>query len=251
VVSKVKARVALVAALLALVLAPAVYGSPIEIEVDSSAPARGRYLEYGVTVRSTKRLYAKIYAAVYVPGQGWSGWEELWKGELNMYKYVTGRHYIPEDAGNGSVVIFVSVHYVGRDDYEYHDGQRYYIVDSMVYVVGALPNTAAEEWADRYRGLEANYTMLKEKCDSEHEEMLKLSAKYSDLQERYRGLLENNSLLQQRVDELKSTVAALRQDLVAKNNMVFALIAATATLAAVATIMALEAASLRRRLPQA
>jgi len=215
----VEKRYAAVLALLLLSLAAAVQGAPLSVEVYTTDPIRGEQLDYTVTVRTTKELWIDIAVSIYVPGKGWSGWNEIWEGKVYDVARVSKSYYIPRDAGNGSVIIWVNVQYYSSRDYMVVDGEKYYNHYDYILVAGELPCDAATRWYRRYTELEEDCRRLNETYRSLLEEASDLRERNADLQLRIDALVENQSKLLAEKARLEAEAAELREKAVALETM--------------------------------
>ncbi len=231
--------------LLAAFAAATAQGAPFSIDIDATEPARGAMLDYTVTVRTTKELWIKVNVAIYVPGKGWSGWTKIWEGKVYSIARVSKSYYIPHDAGNGSVVMWVEVEYYSPRDYAVIDGMKYYNDYSVIYVVGALPCDAAQLWYTRYRELKDSCDRLNESYREALRDAEELRGRYADLQSRYEALKDNQSRLLQEKTRLEAEAAVLRERLAAEENLNRAL--EVGVLLAVAAAVGLAAAYVTAR----
>ncbi len=230
------------ALLLAAAFSSLAVAAPLSIDIETTQPTRASYLEYTVIVHTVKKLYVKVWVSVYVPGKGWSGWDKLWEGYVYNVRQVSSRYYIPGDAGNGSVVVYVSVDYYSGRDYEVHDGEKYYVTTTLVYVAGALPNEAAEKWHRMYRDTLDKLNRLNETCTRQKQALAQLQADYDSLQARYEELSANHSRLLQEKSRLEAEASRLRDRVAADATLIQVLEAGIALAAAVAVALAVSAA---------
>jgi hypothetical protein len=184
---------ALLAALLALaVVAHAQEFYPVRAVISAGEPERGRTLTLWVHVSATRSVAVIVKVAVYVPGRGWGGWRELWRGDLSAgeTKLLSHTEYIPEDAEPGSVVAWVLVQFGADNFYTYKDGERYYVPYDVVQVLGALPDPQVDALKRQVEQLRVNYTALQ--------------LDYRNLRASYEALQKSYSELGARLGELEA-----------------------------------------------
>jgi hypothetical protein len=211
------AALAILTAFIAVFTAAQPY--PIDVNVDSYAPERGKTLSFWVDITALRYVDIIVKASVYVPGKGWSGWKELWRGSLyaGESKRVWGSEYIPSDAKAGSVVIWYSVHYMTSDSYQLIEGTKYYNTYDYLWVAGTLPDpdvelwkaeaarwkASADAWQANYTRLRSDYTLLQQKYSD-------LESKYSDLERKYSALQSELATVRSERDRLLVEVSVMR-----------------------------------------
>jgi len=225
----------LVSALLAALAVSQPY--PVAVDVSTSAPERGRYLTFTATVAASRDVEVIVMAATYVPGRGWSDWEELWRGSLRAgeSRAVRGSRYVPSDAGAGSVVVWVLVQYTSGEDYSVIGGRYYYNTFSKVVVAGHLPDPDVEYWRERalywmnqtrywinqtrywmnrtdyWRSLAAQRSeeaeRLRRECEALRANLTALEARARELEARAAGLETEAAALRAEVASLRAAVS--------------------------------------------
>lgn len=208
-------------ALLAALAPSAAAQPPVEVDVSSFTPERGRVLEFWIDVTARRELAVEVSVNAYVPGKGWGGWRTLWEGRMGAGegRRVWGSVEIPADAKAGSVVVWCQVLFLGFDDYMVLGGQRYYASYSMLYVAGALPDPAAEYWKNMSEHWESQATYWMDRANywkgqSEYweGEARKLREAYFALELNYTRLQRDYALLQQRCSALESEMAVVKSE---------------------------------------
>jgi len=173
---------------------------PVDISVVSEEPVRGEYMDYDIYVETMENLDVIVSVAYYIPNYGWSDWKEIWRGYLPKTKKAFYRTlYIPEDAGTGSVVIWVQVQYSSDDFYGVKKEDYYYLHQELVHIAGhiSVPSVKADYWRDqarywkqKYGNLSAMYDDLMEKYSVLQGEYEKISTKYDDISRKYNECIE-------------------------------------------------------------
>jgi len=198
---------------------------PVDIEVDSETPERGKYSRYTISVKTEENLDIIVSVSHYIPGKGWSGWEDIWEGYLPKTSRTFHRTlYIPEDAEPGSVVIWVIVQYASKEFYGVEKGKRYYLDYGVVYIAGHLPDPEVDYWKNetnywtekyhdlenKYHDLEDKYHNLKQKYNILQEEYNTLEEKYDGLVLKYYALFGNYTRLQEKYNDLSNKYLDLK-----------------------------------------
>jgi|GEM_PF-2070741 len=193
---------------------------PVDIDVDSGTPERGKYLRYAISVKTEENLDIIVSATYYIPGNGWSGWETIWEGYLPKTSHTFHRTlYIPEDAEPGSVVIWVNVQYSSGDFYGVKKGKRYYLAHNLAHIAGHLPDPEVDYWKNqtnywkwRYEDLKIMHEHVVEKYKTLQEEYNTLSEKYSGLELKYHKLFSNYTMLQEEYNDLLTKHSKLKNN---------------------------------------
>ena len=196
---------------------------PVDIDVDSEEPKRGNYMDYDIYVETMENLKVIVNVAYYIPGYGWSGWKEIWRGYILTTKKVFYRTlYIPEDAETGSVVIWVQIQYGSDDFYGFKKGEHYYLDQELVHIAGHISAPSvpkadywrdqANYWKQKYKNLTAMYDDLMAKYNTLQKEYNTLSEKYRSLELKYHKLFDNYTKLQEEYNDLLIKHSELKND---------------------------------------
>ena len=199
---------------------------PVDIDVISGDPERGEYLDYTIYVETKENLKIIVYVDYYIPGYGWRGWKDIWRGYLpKTFRTFDRTLYIPEDAEPGSVVIWVTVLYSSDDFYGVKKGKKYYyLIHDAVYIAGHLSDPEVDYWKNetnywmekchdlenKYHDLEDRYHNLKQKYNTLQEEYNTLNEKYSGLELKYYALFGNYTKLQEKYNDLSNKYLDLK-----------------------------------------
>jgi hypothetical protein len=205
-----------------LLLQPLALAQPYPIDVPSilAFPWEDR-LDYSIWVEAKRNVAVIVYANVYVPGQGWSGWEKLWEGRLSAgeSKWVDGRDE-RKPTEPGYYIIWAEIHYISGSDYQMIGGERYYA--SRDYIV-VRKEPAEKAWREcnmlglnysllklDYGALVRNYSLLKGDYSRLKSDYDLLRSDYSRLEREYRDLNSSYSQLKSDYERLKDSYSDLQ-----------------------------------------
>ena len=177
---------------------------PLTVDVWTDYPGRGKYLNYTIFVETEENLEIIVETTNYIPGYGWSGWKEIWKGYLPKRSFTfEDTLYIPEDAETGSVVIWVCVYYTSDEFYGVKKGRQYYLSYDIVRIAGHLPDPEVNYWKNRTDYWRSRTDYWRGEYVSLLEKYRNLENKYHDLEQEYNALLVNYGDLERKYYILK------------------------------------------------
>jgi hypothetical protein len=184
------ARKALLAPLLLALLLPQqllALAQPVTVQIVYRRPEWGKPFSYGVRIDAKESTDVVVWANVYVPGRGWSGFRELWRGHLSAGEgaWVDGMDS-REPVESGYYVVWIRVYFYNfLKNFEVIDGKTYYADYDDVLVVEQLVKEAQKE----HEELKQEYKELKQRYDSLMDSYDRLLASYQKLQSENRGLI--------------------------------------------------------------
>lgn len=162
---------------------------PVDALIQSSLPYPGRTFEYRVYINASKTLDVIVRATVHIPGVGWTGWRDLWRGYMRPgeMKTLSGSVEIPVEAVPGCIVVWVSILFASPEDYQMIEGVRYYSSREFIDAV-TVTGPGDEALRELYKMCIANLTVLQGNITKLIEERTNLRMEISKLSEENKKL---------------------------------------------------------------